>query len=403
MSGKKLVEIIDKQKHKKDDETWTVHPTPGICVKFKKNSESNFKHPLITNEDIRDPTPSNKFFINLAHCIEIPSPPKELWKDEEIIAKMMENDKNSFKIPMCVGEVENVEDHNGNISTKDSESNFKRPLITNEDIGVPTSSNKFFINLAHCIEIPSPPKDLWKDEEIIAKMMENDKNSFKIPMCVGEVENVEDHNGNISTKVDVIVNSKYFEKCIENSEFFRQITLAAICEKLKQNYSININLSNQIILRNKKYIGELNIRQIQKRPLNSILDDNNSKTKNKILIKEENLINNELIDIDDIEETRPKKPRNFKVQILNGEFMDIKIKVKDSDGQLVREKERITLKMNDDRVVAHLALLDSSSVIADFFLPFLIEIDETTNCEFDLNSSTIFIKCKINFDCDKEV
>jgi len=56
--------------------------------------------------------------------------------------------------------------------------------------------------------------------------------------------------------------------------------------------------------------------------------------------------------------------------------------------------------MNDDRVVA---LLDSSSVIADFFLPFLIEIDETTNCEFDSNSSTIFIKCKINFDCDKEV
>ena len=55
--------------------------------------------------------------------------------------------------------------------------------------------------MAHCIEIPSPPKELWKDEEIIAKMMENDKNSFKIPMCVGEVENVEDHNGNISTKV----------------------------------------------------------------------------------------------------------------------------------------------------------------------------------------------------------
>ncbi|CAK5089491.1 unnamed protein product [Meloidogyne enterolobii] len=151
MSGKKLVEIIDKQRRKEDDETWTVHPTPGICVKFKK----------------------------------------------------------------------------------DSEPNLKRSLITNEDMGNPTSSNKFFINLAHCIEIPSPRKELWKDEEIIAKMMENNKNSFKIPMCVGEVENVEDHNGNISTKVDVIVNSEFFEKCIDNSEFFRQITLAAICEKIK--------------------------------------------------------------------------------------------------------------------------------------------------------------------------
>ncbi|CAK5088187.1 unnamed protein product [Meloidogyne enterolobii] len=80
--------------------------------------------------------------------------------------------------------------------------------------------------------------------------------------------------------------------------------------------------------------------------------------------------------------------------------MEIKIKVKDNDGQPVCEKERITLKMNDDRVVA---LLDSSSVIADFFLPFMIEIDETTNCEFDSNSSTIFIKCKVNFNCDKEI
>ncbi|CAK5088186.1 unnamed protein product [Meloidogyne enterolobii] len=170
MSGKKLVEIIDKQKHKEEDETWTVHPTPGICVKFKKDSESNLKRSLITNEDVGGPTFSNKFFINLAHCIEIPSPPKELWKDEEIIAKMMENDKNSFKIPMCVGEVENVEDHNGNISTKVFLSFFADcPQII------------FFSNF----------------------------------------------------KVDVIVNSEFFEKCINNSEFFRQITLAAICEKIK--------------------------------------------------------------------------------------------------------------------------------------------------------------------------
>ena len=46
-----------------------------------------------------------------------------------------------------------------------------------------------------------PPKELWKDEELIAKMLENDKNSYKIPMCVGELENVEDHNGIISSKV----------------------------------------------------------------------------------------------------------------------------------------------------------------------------------------------------------
>jgi hypothetical protein len=52
--------------------------------------------------------------------------------------------------------------------------------------------------------MPLPPKDLWKDEELIAKMMENDKKNFKIPMCVGELEMVEDHNGIISSKVFLI-------------------------------------------------------------------------------------------------------------------------------------------------------------------------------------------------------
>ncbi|KAF7637234.1 PIH1 domain-containing protein [Meloidogyne graminicola] len=296
MLNKDKVKIVDR-KEEVDGETWTIHPTPGICIKFKEA-----KYPSTS--------------------IEKPQ------------------------------------------------------------------SDKFFINLAHCIELPFPPKELWKDEELIAKMMETDKNSFKIPLSVGELEKVEDNKGIISSKVDVIVNSEFFDKCIDRSEFFRQITLAAICEKIKENYSIHLDLSKQIILKNKKYIGELNIRQIRKRPLNSVLDNN------KILIREEEE-NINLMDIDDIEETKPLKPRNFKVQILNGEIMEIKIKVKDKDGELVKKRERLTLKMNDDRVVV---LLDSSSTVADFFLPFRIIIDESTNCEFDSNSSTIFIKCKVDFE-----
>lgn len=46
------------------------------------------------------------------------------------------------------------------------------------------------------------------------------------------------------------------------------------------------------------------------------------------------------MDIDDIEETRQKTPRNFKVQILEGQSIEIKIKVKDQKGEAVREMNR---------------------------------------------------------------
>jgi hypothetical protein len=49
------------------------------------------------------------------------------------------------------------------------------------------------------------------------------------------------------------------------------------------------------------------------------------------------------IDIDDIEETEPRKPRIFKIQIIKGNYMDIKVKVKDKEGEPVKDIKRLLL------------------------------------------------------------
>ena len=105
---------------------------------------------------------------------------------------------------------------------------------------------------------------------------------------------------------------------------------------LKDKYGFQIDNSAQVILRNKKHIGEIEPQRIRKRQLNSVLDGNAK----KIALENDTAKDEQQLDIDDIEDAQPRRPRNFKVQIKKGETMEIKVKVKDNQGELVRESDR---------------------------------------------------------------
>jgi hypothetical protein len=112
----------------------------------------------------------------------------------------------------------------------------------------------------------------------------------------------------------------------------------------KSKYGISINICEQIILRNKKCMGQLNAQYVHKRPLNSIMDlggkiNGGENTKPAVEMNDEKTAK---IDIDDIEEMESgsRKPRNFKAQILKGQTMEIKIKVKGADGNSVHQIDR---------------------------------------------------------------
>lgn len=106
-----------------DGDVWNVYPTPGMCIKFRDVISTFFNYfnhnclqTAFPNVLITSTALSNKFFVNLAHCIEMP-PPKKLL-DEDTVAHLIETDPDGFKIPICIGELETVDDHNGDPVTK---------------------------------------------------------------------------------------------------------------------------------------------------------------------------------------------------------------------------------------------------------------------------------------------
>jgi hypothetical protein len=110
-------------------------------------------------------------------------------------------------------------------------------------------------------------------------------------------------------------------------------------------YHIDLNLSKQVILRNRKQMGELKAQRIRKRPLSSLADPVSTMGNPSMKEEAEQKASSTdsqgpSVDIDDIEETKERKPRNFKVQILEGKQMSIKVKVKDQQGEFVRNMDR---------------------------------------------------------------
>uniref|UniRef100_A0A915E5Y9 PIH1 N-terminal domain-containing protein n=1 Tax=Ditylenchus dipsaci TaxID=166011 RepID=A0A915E5Y9_9BILA len=261
------------------------------------------------------------------------------------------------------------------------------------------SSKKFFLNIAHCIELPSPKQDL--DENEVAKLL-GTEDCFKIPISLSDIDQAVDNQGEIVSKVDVLVNSTFFHKRIQTSEFFRQLLIMTVIQAVEARHEIMLDSTKQVILRNKKVIGELKPQRVKEKPNNKF-----EKTADKSNVQGVSTLSS----VSGIEEVREvvhepttlilhekssldsTRPRNYRVQILNGEQADIRIRIRDSNSELVNDVKRLTLKMNNDRCAV---ILDGSRVVADFFLPFYL-LDEEAKCEFIAAVSTIIIKCPVNW------
>ncbi|KAL3075363.1 hypothetical protein niasHS_014529 [Heterodera schachtii] len=263
------------------------------------------------------------------------------------------------------------------------------------------STSKFFINLAHCTELPPPHRHAELDEDKVAQMVEEDPDAFRIPICVGELDrSAEDRSGEAVAKVDVLVNSEFFHKRISQSEFFRQLTLRIVCQAIEIKHSLRVDIAKQVILRNKKCIGELCAQRIRKRPTTTTEANGEGKVKATTDTKEEEdeEEEEERTEVDqmlDIEENGEKRrPRNFKVQIVDGKYADVRIRMRDQFGELVKESDRITLKMNNDRIVV---LVDGCTKCADFFLPVDVK-DDQSDAFFEAESATLRLKCPIDWN-----
>lgn len=72
----------------KDEDMWTILPTPGFVVKFRDAKLVQSSQRLVNYGGSE-----SKFFVNIAHCMELPGPTRDL--DEvcflEIYFKIIKN------------------------------------------------------------------------------------------------------------------------------------------------------------------------------------------------------------------------------------------------------------------------------------------------------------------------
>ncbi|CAB3397769.1 unnamed protein product [Caenorhabditis bovis] len=97
MDHQRLLKMTIKMEKQEQEEAWIVKPVPGYVCKWK-----NVKIDSIGGEE------SRKCFVNVCHCQQIPPPITDL-NEEELAAKLDSGD-NSYRIPICIGDLECIRD-----------------------------------------------------------------------------------------------------------------------------------------------------------------------------------------------------------------------------------------------------------------------------------------------------
>lgn len=65
------------------------------------------------------------------------------------------------------------------------------------------SAQKVFINVCHCSQLPPPTEDI--DEDELAERLDSQMEPhFKIPICIGNLEEIYDKNNEPSIKVSIL-------------------------------------------------------------------------------------------------------------------------------------------------------------------------------------------------------
>ncbi|VDD93813.1 unnamed protein product [Enterobius vermicularis] len=119
------------------------------------------------------------------------------------------------------------------------------------------------------------------DEDQVAEILDSsDASKYKVPLCIGELECVRDNKDENSAKIDVVVNSGFFKKRLEKSEFFRQLLLLLASEAIKKKHGIIIECKDAIRLKNRKVMGEISSHRIRKRPEQSVIEELGQKSAN---------------------------------------------------------------------------------------------------------------------------
>ncbi|KAI6198396.1 putative D-lactate dehydrogenase, mitochondrial [Aphelenchoides fujianensis] len=202
--------------------------------------------------------------------------------------------------------------------------------------GPSPNPSKLFINIAHCPQLPPPMED-WQEDELLRKM-EADPSQIRIP--------------DLRRAVDVLLNSAFYRKRVDGSEFYRQLLFLVVIHDIELKHGLTIDAKTHVILRKNTVWDELATQHIRKTPAECLIAE---ETKAKP------------INYEDIELNPALNTLNFRARVMAGRFVEVTLQPADASGRPIGERERLRVKMNEDRLVV---IADNKRAIVDFYSPF---------------------------------
>ncbi|CAI2354720.1 unnamed protein product [Caenorhabditis sp. 36 PRJEB53466] len=236
-------------------------------------------------------------------------------------------------------------------------------------------TQKCFVNVCHCKELPPPMKDL--DPEQLAEMFDKKDRSYTIPMTVGELDCVKDRKEANSIKIDVVVNSIFYEKRLASIDatFFRHLVSLFFCSMIEEKHGFHLDPMDAVMLRNRTFVGELEMQNVQKTPAKRVVEE--------VEADEE---------VEEIKQTMfgMQKIDGVTINLLDGKRLEVSM-LCEKGGKAIDNPRRLKLKMTPTRCFV---MLDQRQHFLDFGLPFEIDV-ATAESKFVAETKNLVVSADI--------
>ncbi|PAV90278.1 hypothetical protein WR25_14282 [Diploscapter pachys] len=253
-------------------------------------------------------------------------------------------------------------------------------------LGEPEDGRKCFINVCHCSQLPPPMEIL--DEDELAKRIDTGDYTYRIPLSVGELDCVRDHNNENSIKIDVLVNSVFYEKCLApaNAKFFQHFFAMVLCDAVQEKHQIELNPNKAIRLQNRRKMGEIENMRVKKKPKNHAIQEIEEPTQN-LKIQEV------------LEDIAPEAPWNkldalpgLKMRLFDGQRLEISMDLTNIEPPVEDEKRlRLDISKFDVRL-----LLDNQRSLYHFSVPLPLDPD-TAKSRLILEKQKLVVTTELGF------
>ncbi|VDO57007.1 unnamed protein product [Haemonchus placei] len=133
--------------------------------------------------------------------------------------------------------------------------------------------HKCFLNVCHCEELPPPTDDI--DEEELAARIDKGDVGYRIPLSIGELDSVVDNKNVNQPKIDVLVNSVFYEKRLAPpaANFFRHFFCMVVCDAIEDKHHLKLDPKKCVKLKNRTVMGCIEPMKINKRPVAPVIQE----------------------------------------------------------------------------------------------------------------------------------